>query len=292
LPLAWTHRRWMLDLDSLATGLYVRTDDLLKASPELAPHRPGVGIAPRLSDAELVTLAVMQASARLHLRAPASPCPRSPTAPVPVPAPAVSATTSGCKAAGLILQVNRRLAVDTTLWTDTVRMVEAKAERPVVPSSAPPTRHRLRRRVRGPLPAAHRPRRARRDRRSLDGLARRARAPSLAWIGAGITALAAYGFVAPSRTTPTSDASSPPTAASSSPAPSPGACCLAFPGVSGAIVGAHRPDHVDGWIAAAHLELDDRDLAEIAEAITRTGAGDGPRRPGHDAGWSATSTAE
>ena len=49
------------DLDTLATALYVRTDDLLKACPEHAPARPRVGIAPRLTDAELVTLAVMQA---------------------------------------------------------------------------------------------------------------------------------------------------------------------------------------------------------------------------------------
>ena len=49
------------DLDTLATALSVRTDDLLKASPDRAPARPRVGIAPRISDAELVTLAVMQA---------------------------------------------------------------------------------------------------------------------------------------------------------------------------------------------------------------------------------------
>jgi Transposase DDE domain len=49
------------DLDTLATALYVRTDDLLKAFPQHAPVRPRVGIAPRLTDAELVTLAVMQA---------------------------------------------------------------------------------------------------------------------------------------------------------------------------------------------------------------------------------------
>jgi hypothetical protein len=49
------------DLDTLATALYVRTDDLLKESPQLAPYRPEIGIGPKLSDAELVTLAVMQA---------------------------------------------------------------------------------------------------------------------------------------------------------------------------------------------------------------------------------------
>ena len=49
------------DLDTLATALYVKIDDLLLQAPQLAPWRPKVGIAPRLSDAELVTLAVMQA---------------------------------------------------------------------------------------------------------------------------------------------------------------------------------------------------------------------------------------
>lgn len=36
-------------------------DDQLIASPDLAPHRPHVGLQPRLSDAELVTLAVLSA---------------------------------------------------------------------------------------------------------------------------------------------------------------------------------------------------------------------------------------
>jgi hypothetical protein len=49
------------DLDTLATALYVRVDDLLKSEPARLPWRPRVGIAPRLADAELVTLCVMQA---------------------------------------------------------------------------------------------------------------------------------------------------------------------------------------------------------------------------------------
>ena len=49
------------DLDTLATALYVRVDDLLKSEPGRSPCRPRVGIAPKISDAELVTLAVMQA---------------------------------------------------------------------------------------------------------------------------------------------------------------------------------------------------------------------------------------
>ena len=48
-------------MDTLATALYVKTDDLLKESPQLAPYRPKTGIGPKLAGAELVTLAVMQA---------------------------------------------------------------------------------------------------------------------------------------------------------------------------------------------------------------------------------------
>jgi hypothetical protein len=113
-------------LDSLATALYVKTDDLVKASPQLAPYRPVVGIAPLLSDAELVTLAVMQAMlgftsearwirhARAHLRHLFPYLPEQ----------------SGYnkrlrKAAGLIRQVTRLLAVDTTLWSDDVWVVDS-----------------------------------------------------------------------------------------------------------------------------------------------------------------------
>ncbi|HQF94009.1 MAG TPA: IS982 family transposase [Microthrixaceae bacterium] len=49
------------DLDTLATRLYVTIDDLLIDHPQWAPERPAVGIVPRLSDAELLTLAVIQA---------------------------------------------------------------------------------------------------------------------------------------------------------------------------------------------------------------------------------------
>jgi hypothetical protein len=47
-------------LDDLVTTLYVEVDDLFKAHPERLPERPKVGFAPKISDAELVTLAVMQ----------------------------------------------------------------------------------------------------------------------------------------------------------------------------------------------------------------------------------------
>jgi aryl-alcohol dehydrogenase-like predicted oxidoreductase len=54
---------------------------------------------------------------------------------------------------------------------------------------------------------------------------------------------------------------------------------LAWNGVTGAIVGARRPDQIDGWLPAADLRLTPEDLAEIASAIERTGAGDGPTGP-------------
>lgn len=49
------------EIDALATALYLRADDLLKASPDWAPWRPRVGLEPKFSDAELVALAVIQA---------------------------------------------------------------------------------------------------------------------------------------------------------------------------------------------------------------------------------------
>jgi aryl-alcohol dehydrogenase-like predicted oxidoreductase len=54
---------------------------------------------------------------------------------------------------------------------------------------------------------------------------------------------------------------------------------IAWPGVTGAIVGARSAEQVDGWIAAAELKLTSEDLEEIAEAIQRTGAGSGPTMP-------------
>ena len=55
---------------------------------------------------------------------------------------------------------------------------------------------------------------------------------------------------------------------------------LAWPGVSGAIVGGRSPDQVDGWIDGARVELTDADMDEVVAAIGATGAGEGPARPG------------
>jgi aryl-alcohol dehydrogenase-like predicted oxidoreductase len=55
---------------------------------------------------------------------------------------------------------------------------------------------------------------------------------------------------------------------------------LAWPGVTGAIVGARSPNQVDGWLDAATLELDAAELAEIGAVIRSSGAGEGPAQPG------------
>jgi len=54
---------------------------------------------------------------------------------------------------------------------------------------------------------------------------------------------------------------------------------LAWPGVTGAIVGARTPQQVDGWIQAAYLQLSVADLEEITSALERTKAGAGPTHP-------------
>jgi hypothetical protein len=43
--------------------------------------------------------------------------------------------------------------------------------------------------------------------------------------------------------------------------------------VTAAIVGARLPRHVDGWVAASELELEEGVLREIDDAIAATGAG-------------------
>jgi aryl-alcohol dehydrogenase-like predicted oxidoreductase len=54
---------------------------------------------------------------------------------------------------------------------------------------------------------------------------------------------------------------------------------LAWPGVTGAIVGARDPAQVDGWLDAATLQLSKQDLADIAASIASSGAGSGPISP-------------
>ena len=54
---------------------------------------------------------------------------------------------------------------------------------------------------------------------------------------------------------------------------------LAWPGVTGAIVGGRTPEQIDDWVGAMNLTLDDAELDTIAAAIQKTGAGAGPDHP-------------
>ena len=114
------------DAGTLATALYVKTDDLLRQYPDLAPWRPRIGLQPRLSDAELVTLAVMQAllgftsearwlrHARAHLRHLFPYLPQQP-----------GYNKRLRRAARLIRHCIRVLAADTTVWSDDVWVVDS-----------------------------------------------------------------------------------------------------------------------------------------------------------------------
>ncbi len=57
---------------------------------------------------------------------------------------------------------------------------------------------------------------------------------------------------------------------------------LAWPGVSGAIVGARKSEQVQGWLPAASLELTSEDLVELSGALRRIVAGEGPLDPPPD----------
>ncbi|MEV0416595.1 IS982 family transposase [Streptomyces sp. NPDC050448] len=114
------------DLDTLATALYARIDDELKASPGLAPARPAIGISPTLSDAELLTLAVMSAllgytSERRWLRR----AHRDFRHLFPY-LPQQSGYNKRLRAAsGLLTSMVRVLARDTSLWSDDVWVVDS-----------------------------------------------------------------------------------------------------------------------------------------------------------------------
>lgn len=114
------------DLDTLATALYVKIDDLLKDSPQHVPWRPRVGITPRVSDAELVTLSVMQAllsftsearwlrHARAHLQHLFPYLPGQP-----------GYNKRLRKLAWTVNWLIRQLAVDTSVWSDDVWVVDS-----------------------------------------------------------------------------------------------------------------------------------------------------------------------
>ncbi|GII43573.1 IS982 family transposase [Planotetraspora phitsanulokensis] len=114
------------DLNTLATALYVKIDDHLIAFPDLAPERPRTGIQPILSDAELVTLAVLSAllgftSERRWLRYAREHLP----AMFPY-LPTQSGYNKRLRAAAtLITHLISILGRDTSLWSDDVWVIDS-----------------------------------------------------------------------------------------------------------------------------------------------------------------------
>lgn len=114
------------DLDTLATALYVACDDLLKHRPELSPWRPRVGMNPLVSDAELVTLAVLSSllgfdnearwvrHARANLRHLFPYVPQQP-----------GYNKRLRRLGGLLDALIRQLAADTSVFTDDVLVVDS-----------------------------------------------------------------------------------------------------------------------------------------------------------------------
>jgi hypothetical protein len=114
------------NIETLATALYVKIDDMLTEEPGLAPWRPEGSIPVTASDSELLTMAVMSAllgfrSERRWLRYSGGELrhlfPRQ-------------VGQSGYnkrirKMIFLLMAVIRRLAADTSLWTDDVWIVDS-----------------------------------------------------------------------------------------------------------------------------------------------------------------------
>jgi len=114
------------DIETLATAMYVKIDDMLRDWPDLAPVRPATSTPLTLSDAELLTMAVMSAllgftPERRWLRYAdkelAGMFPRT-------------IGQSGWnkrvrKAFFLFIRVIRMLAMDTSLWSDDVWVVDS-----------------------------------------------------------------------------------------------------------------------------------------------------------------------
>ena len=114
------------DIETLATALYVKIDDMLKDWPDLAPERPPGGIGLTLGDAELLTLAVMSAllgftSERRWLRY----AKENLAGMFPRRIGQSGYNKRMRKAFALFIRVIRMLAMDTSLWSDDVWVVDS-----------------------------------------------------------------------------------------------------------------------------------------------------------------------
>jgi hypothetical protein len=114
------------DIETLAIALYVKIDDMFRAWPDLAPVRPAGSTELTLSDAELLTMAVMSAllghtSERRWLRYVDDHL----TGMFPVMIGQSGYNKRQRKAFFLFIRVIRMLAMDTSLWSDDVWVVDS-----------------------------------------------------------------------------------------------------------------------------------------------------------------------
>jgi Transposase DDE domain len=114
------------NIETLATALYVKIDDMLQAEPDLAPWRPEGSIMPIVSDAELLAMAVMSAllgfrSERRWLRYASTRL----TGLFPRQIGQSGYNKRLRKMIFLLMTVIRRLGMDTSLWSDAVWIVDS-----------------------------------------------------------------------------------------------------------------------------------------------------------------------
>jgi hypothetical protein len=114
------------NIETLATALYVKIDDLLLAEPYLAPWRPDGCTPATLSDAEVLAMAVMSAllgfrSERRWLRYASAHL----TGLFPRQIGQSGWNKRLRKMTALLMVAIRRLGMDTTLWTDDVWVVDS-----------------------------------------------------------------------------------------------------------------------------------------------------------------------
>ena len=115
-----------VDLDTLATALYVKIDDALKARPEVNRWRPKVGLAPKVTDAELITVAVMQALLGFHDEARWLRFAGKAVGHLFPYLPQQPGYNKRLRAlAGPMKYLIRLLAVDTDLWRDPLRLADS-----------------------------------------------------------------------------------------------------------------------------------------------------------------------
>jgi hypothetical protein len=114
------------NIETLATALYVKVDDLLLGEPELVPWRPEGSPALTVSDAEMLAMAVMSAllgfrSERRWLRYASAHL----TALFPRQLGQSGYNKRLRKMTFLLMTVIRRLGADTSLWSDDVWVVDS-----------------------------------------------------------------------------------------------------------------------------------------------------------------------